>query len=229
MLWDSPDLLARCKRQAMEPDISVTTSDDDWYAFLTEAEAHWKPVIAAHYPGPMYLAPMPLLQGANNKTFMFIDPDNQIPTPIIPIGQVEVYSGPSGRLLIPGAYWDRGADYVTEGDTIRITNGRSMTFANGVPYARYVLPPGVIDANTSSGIKPDTLRILLVYRALYSWASRGGMQDPSFYRALEQKAAFGDPDIAGDVGLIGGLKLQNSAHGMAAYAHGYHGRWTHPV
>ena len=242
MLWDAADLLARCKRQAMEPDISQITTDDDWFAFLTEAEAHWKPIIAAHYAQAMYEPPTRLLPMAStspdrDQVWVFVDPADGI-TPIVPLGQVEVYTSPRGRLMLPGAYWDAGADYVMEGGAIRITAGRTMSFPDGAPWARYVTPPGEIHGGDNtvipaippieSTIRPEPLRLLDVYRALYNWASRGGFQDPSFYRALEQKAWMGDPDIPGDVGLMGSLKLQNTAHGMAGFLQSPSRRWYMP-
>lgn len=240
--WDADDLLVRCKRQAMEPDISQVTTPEDWYAMLTQAEAHWKPIIAAHYPGPMYGPPTLMLappSGDPTTGMLFAFPDPTDPLqPCVPLGQVEVYTSQRGTLMRQGAYWDRGADFVMEGDKIRITNGRSMTFSSNAPWARYVGPPGIIRGSDDtvtppitmidSTIQPPYLRQLLIDHALYLWASRGGFQDPQYYRALEQKDAFGDPDIPGDVGMLGALKLQSTAHGMAGYSHDRRIAWWRP-
>ena len=48
------------------------------------------------------------------------------------------------------------------------------------------------------------------------WAHRGGIRDPAYYEALEQKAWTGDPDMDGDVGLMGDLKRQFFAAGMVS-------------
>jgi len=242
MLWDTADLLARCKRQAMEPDINQITTDPDWFAMLTEGEAHWKPIIAAHYANAMYgpparMRPKPNTHPDANMVWEFIDPNNPNGS-VNPLGQVEVYTSPRGRILIEGAYWDMGADFVIERDGIRITAGRTMSFPDGAPWARYVTPAGEIRGGDDtvappvpaieSTILPAHARILIVYHALYNWASRGGMQDPSFYRALQQKAWMGDPDIPGDVGIMGAIKVQSTLHGMAAFVHSPSRRWWQP-
>lgn len=57
-LWDSADLLARVKRFSRLPVITEWPRDEDWYAWLTEAEAKWKPVLALHAPGSMMIGPV---------------------------------------------------------------------------------------------------------------------------------------------------------------------------
>jgi hypothetical protein len=207
------EMLAECQLMSLEPTTSQLTTPANWYSLLTRGEAHWKPIIAAHYPGPMYGNPTLLTAASDAKTFTWAT--SSVPAGMIPLS-IELYYSLTGRMLLPGTYDDGIADYVLEGDTVRITRGRSFSFPAGAPYARFVTPPGTIDASTDSTIEPKPLRVLPVYHALQLWASRGGYQDPSFYRSLAQKAAFGDPDINGDIGLLGALKLQNPAHGMAA-------------
>lgn len=211
------EMLAECQRMSLEPATSQLTSSTDWYALLTRGEAHWKPIIAAHYPGPMFEAPTLLTAAGDDKRYTF--PSASVPSGTVPLA-VELYVSLTGRMLYPGAYEDGVADYVLEGATVRITRGREFTFTDGAPYARFVKPPAAIDASTASTIAPATAQILVVYHALELWASRGGYQDPRFYSRLAQKSAFGDPEIPGDVGILGALKLQNPAHGMAAFDHG---------
>lgn len=221
--WDSPDLLARCKRLRRRPETDEGTEDTDWYAMLTEAEAQWKPVIATHYPNDMFGAPV--LMTSSDSGYTYTLPGSEID----PLALLVLESA-TGAPLKPGAYWDQSSDYVHEGGgTIRMTNGRSRTFSAG-PYARYIAGPGTIDASTDSTIKPKRLRLLLVHAACQIDASRGGMDDPAYYEALLQKAAFGNPAIPGDVGLIGSLKAgRNTLGGMAAFSGGGSYAWWRPV
>lgn len=207
----SAELLAACKRLAKRPATDAATTDPDWYAFLTDAEARWKPVIALHAPGPMLTAPMKLTAAGDGRTFTF-------PSSAEPI-YVELYRSERGQRLVPGAYDDPGADYVLEGSTVRATAHRQPSYPDGAPWARYVTAPATINAATQSTINPARLRILLVYHACGLWASRGALMDPAHFERLEQQAAFGNPNIPGDLGLIGALKWADPASGMAAFRH----------
>lgn len=225
-LYDSAELLAMCKRLAARPSLEEAggpdaSVDDMWYALLTEAEQHYKPVFAAHYPGPMYEPPTLMVTHDGGLTY-------ELPNGIFPLGQMEIYARKNGDLLVPGAYWDPHADYVQEGAIIRMTRGRARVFADG-PYARYVTPPGVIDAETDSTIQPPFARRVLVYHALALWAARGGYQDPAVWEAREQQALFGNPLIPGDIGILGQLKTQNFASGLAAHAQAGPYRWWRPA
>ena len=90
-------------------------------------------------------------------------------------------------------------------------------------------PPGVIDAETDSTIQPPFARRVLVYHALALWAARGGYQDPAVWEAREQQALFGNPLIPGDIGILGQLKTQNFASGLAAHAQAGPYRWWRPA
>ena len=205
--WDSVDLLARCKFHRRRPSIDAGTDDPEWYGLLTIAEAHWKPIIAVHYPAPMLGAPV-AMTSSDDKVWT-IPNVNSYPLALL------VLRSETGDPLKAGAYYDLGSDYVMEGAAIRITRGRTLSTT---PYARVVSGPTKIDASTDSAILPPTLRILLVYHACGLDAGRGGMDDPSYYEVMESNAAFGDPDKPGDVGLIGAAKLQNQLIGASGYA-----------
>lgn len=183
-------------------------TDAQWYALLTEAQQHWFSVVATHAPEWLYGAPTLLTSSDGGYTYDF-------PSGVYPVGHIEVLESTRGALLRPGPYWDPGADYTPEGDKIRICCGRTRTFASG-PYARYATMPGVIDASTEPTLEPKEARRLLPYRACALWASQGGLRDPAFYLALEQKAWGGDPNLPGDVGILGGLKTQFFAFGASA-------------
>lgn len=218
--YDVADLVARCKRHRRRPSTDEGTTDADWYAMLTEAEAHWKPVLAAHVPDAMFSAPVAMTTSDDGSTYDLPGSEDD------PLALL-VLRSEKGDLLKPGPYWDPNSDYVQEGGSIRMTRGRSVTFSDG-PYARFIAGPGTIDAATDSTIQPARARILLVYHACELDASRGGMDDPSYYLALQQKTAFGDPAIPGDVGIIGALKAKNQTGGMAAFQGGGQYRWWRP-
>lgn len=217
--WDAADLLARCKRYAKRPSVDEAFDDPDWYALLTEAEEHWKPILALHLPGPMYNEPTQLTAAADEKTYTF-------PGETEPPLAIEIYTSTNANPLNPGAYHDPNADYVWEGTKIRMVRGRARTFSDG-PYGRWISAPGVIDANTDSTIQPKRYRGLLVFDALERWAAIGGYMDPAYWQQRLQKALYGDPAIPGDVGILGD-KGQDWAAGMAAISQGGPYRWWRP-
>lgn len=209
--WDSADLLARCQRESGVPSTAEFPTSTDWYAWLTEAQAHWYGQFLAVGLQPAdWTAPTAMSTADSGKTYTF----SGSVRPYL----VEIYTADGGDLMLPGAYDDPEADYVWEGDAIRMTRGRTRTFANG-PVARWVAPPGAIDGSTAPTLLPDFARVLLVYRACILWASRGGMRDPTVYRALEAQAWYGDPN-RGEHGILGMLKMANPMAGAAAYRHG---------
>jgi hypothetical protein len=179
----------------------------DWYALLTEAQVQEYQNFAVHVPEVLYGAPQLLTTADSGVTYTF-------PSSVFPFGSIEVYD----RLTLPpmseGAFWDAGADYVFEGDNIRMTRNRPRTFSDG-PYARFIAPPTVIDASTQPTLVPDFSRILLVYRATAMWAERGGFRDATPFWNMWARAWYGDPN-RGDFGLLGMLKNQRAFGGGAA-------------
>jgi hypothetical protein len=181
-------------------------SDPAWYLLLELAQSYWTGVFAVHFPYLMMSAPTALTTADGGLTYTF-------PGGIYPLA-VELYdaTGPA-TLLRPGAYFDSSADIVWEGNQIRFPQNQGNFGIN--PVARYVAPPGVLDASTPPTLMPPHARMLLVYRAVGQWAAQGGMRDPGGYFGLEQRAWLGNP-ATGDVGLLGTLKLQNTWYGGSA-------------
>ncbi len=204
--WDVADMLVRAKLMRRRPTTDAATTAAQWYLLFTMAEAHWKPIIALHHPNAMYGAPV-AMTSSDNKVWT-IPSVNSMPLALI------VLRTETGEPLKMGPYWDPGSDYVMEGATIRITRGRELSTT---PYARVVAGPTTIDASNDSTILPEQLRLLVIYHACALDAARGGMDDPSFYEVMESKAAFGDAQIPGDVGLLGALKASNVLSGAAGY------------
>lgn len=205
--WDSPYLLAACKALAVRPSTDATMSDSAWYLLLELAQTKWTNIFASQVPWTMMGAPVTLTSADGGTTFTF-------PGGIQPLA-VEVYdaTGPA-RLLRPGAYFDASADYVWEGSVIRFPQNLG-NLAGFNLVARYVSPPGVLNASNAPTLQPPHARQLMVYRAVAQWASQGGMRDPAPYLQLEHDLWMGNP-LIGDPGLLGALKLQNSFGGGAA-------------
>ena len=221
-LWDSPYLLEQAKLLRSRPGTDERTSDAQWYTMLTLAEAHWKPIVAAVAPGEMFSAPVQMTTSDAGATYIL--PSSEV-DPI----SLRVFTSSDLRTeLFPGAESDLSKDYTHDsGGTIRMIGG-ARTFSDG-PYARFVAGPTTVNASTESTILPKRARILLVYFACALDASRGGMDDPAFYRALEQKAWTGDPLIDGDIGIKGSLMMRDFYAGVAATrGDRWKARWMYP-
>lgn len=216
-MYDSADLLARCKMMAQRPQQDESTSDADWFLLLTQAQQEVNEEMAAHVPWENYGEPELMTTTDSGLTYTVANE---------PLGHLEVYPAKGNEPLLPGAYWDYSSDFTVEngGKTIRWVGNRARTsWTDGAPYARYVAPTSTIDASTPPTLKPTRARILIVYRALALWASRGGFRDPSYYRSLEQIAMWGDPNNPGSVGLIPGMKASFMATGD-----GWNTKWWQP-
>lgn len=207
--WDVADCLARIKLYAGLPTNTEEMADADWYALMTEAEREWIGVMAAQFPSLMMGPPVLMSSEDSGLTYHL----TSSATPLA----ITVFDAPNGSLLRPGAYWDQDAGYVWEGVRIRFPRNATRTFADG-PYARYVAQPtAAISASASMTLLPDYARILVVYRTLSKYASIGNLGDPAIWDAKEQQAWIGNP-AAGDVGILGTLKMQNPFYGAAAYS-----------
>jgi len=195
-------------RPATDEDKGPTdsTSDDMWYALLTEAQIHWIAEIATHVPDMAGLYTLEQLTTSDSGlTYDFTAE---------PLGHYELRESKTGRLLVPGPEWDPASDFVPDGQKIRFPGGLTRQFGSG-PWARYVKQPGVIAAATQPTLKPTNARLLLVHHAVGLWASRGGLRDPRPFWDLEAKTAFGNP-ATGEIGIVGALKHQAYLAGAAA-------------
>lgn len=221
-MYDSADLLARCKRQADVPDVDEGFDNDDWYALLSEAQVYWAGQLAAHVPESQYVTELLTTVNAG-VSYQFAHE---------PLGaHIEIRSGRDGTVLIPGPDWDTGADLVigrnpTTGQSeIQFPGGKARTFPNGL-YARYAAMPDAIDGSTPPSLMPTNARALLVPRACYLWASRpGSLTNPQTFLTQESRLWAGDPNTPGDVGICGLLKQQMFLSGSAAIAQGQGQDW----
>lgn len=202
--WDSADLLARCYMEAKRPSTDTSTSDAEWYQRLSVAQDQWITVFAQHCPHVLVGAPELVTSSDGGETY---DLD------YYPLGGVELRHGRRGEILIPGPEFSDAADFTIEGQTIRIPNGQTRSFANGL-YARYVPTGTVISASVEPTFQPPWARQLLVLQAVADWAREGGLRDPAPYLQKLQHRAWGDPMNPGDTGVVGGLKQQYYAQGV---------------
>jgi hypothetical protein len=183
-LWSSPDLLRRVKQYARRPATDTSVTDDMWYDFMTEAQVEVFDDLFSRFPQAQWGAPSLLQTLDGGYTYQFNDdPDGD---PSYPMGMTEVY--PDLR-SIPDSPLIYGEDYELEGYLIRIPGNRSRTFADG-PYARFVSRPDqAITEDLNPALFPKEARMLLVWKALESWASRPGSgADPTYYMAKYAQA-----------------------------------------
>lgn len=204
------ELLAGFDFYAMRPDTDESITDVQKYVLLSQGQEKVYELLAAHVPEVLYGAPTLLTTADGGYTYTF-------PTAVFPYGAVEIRASRNGQLLIPGTEFST-ADYTWEGDSIRIPNGKTRTFADG-PYGRWISSPTDIAAAQEPTLSPATARPLILFYALYLWAERGGgmnQVDPNRFLGIYQSLWSGDPRIPGDAGILAMLKRQGYGQGMAA-------------
>jgi hypothetical protein len=176
-LWSSPDLLRRVKQYARRPAVDTSVTDDMWYDFMTEAEVEVFSDLFSRFPQAQYSAPQLLVTTDGGYTYTFGDDADG--DPVYPMGYAQIF--PDLR-SIPDSPLIFGEDYELEGYLLRIPGNRTRTFSAG-PYARFVSRPDVAIADDVNPLLwPKEARMLLVWKALESWASRPGSgADPTYY------------------------------------------------
>ena len=182
-LYDSADLLDRCKRLARRPPTDQAMPNEHWYAFMTEAQSEVYPEISSRYPDTMYGAPILMTTSDNGATYSFgLDADGD---PIRATGHAEIYPN---LKAIPSSPLTPGEDFMIEGGLVRIPHGGTRRFTGG-PYARLVLSPDTpITATADPELLPKHARMLLVFKALQKWASRPGSgAKPEYYEGEYNK------------------------------------------
>lgn len=207
-LYDTADLLARCKRLAKRPDTDMETQDTDWYRYLTDAQLYVIGQFQIHFPRLNWDVWEKMTPAPDLLSYTFTG---------TPLGRVEIHpSKKAPYTLRPGAPDDHTADFYWDGEsTIRMTGDVPRTFPDG-PYARYTARPDDITAGVQPVLLPPEARLLMVYKAVAAWAHEGGLRDPAFYDDLYDELWHGKR--AGDVGLLGQLKVRygSSSHGAQA-------------
>ena len=193
--WDSADLKSRL---AQVLDLGENSTEDTaakLYPVLANAQRRIMSMLATHIPGANVVTEK-LLTEDSGYTYLL---------PYVPQGPLVLRNGRSGPVLTNVAEWSTDDGYVLEGKSIRWPGGVARTFTNGL-WAQYTPTPGSLDALSPPILQPEHARQAVVYDAAAEYASQGGAMDPEPYRMLLQKFLWGDPNVRGDVGLIGALK-----------------------
>lgn len=152
----------------------------NWYDFLTEAQPEVYQDVFSVFPEMGFSAPLLLTTADGGLTYTFGLDAGGVDL-IRPMGHTELYPSltaiPDDPLII-------GEDFLVEGSLIRTLNHKARTFTAG-PYARFtLLPEAAIDAATQPQLMPKHARMLLVWKALASWAARPGSgASPERYEA----------------------------------------------
>jgi hypothetical protein len=183
-LWSAPDLLRRCKQYARRPAVDQAVPDTMWYDFLTEAQLVVFDDLFTRFPAAQYSAPLLMTTTDGGYTYTVgTDVDGD---PVYPMGFTQFF--PDLR-SIPDSPLTLGVDFEQEGYLLRVPGNRPRTFSSG-PYARFVATPEVAITETANPLLfPKSTRMLLVWKALESWASRPGSgADPLYYDARYQVA-----------------------------------------
>lgn len=205
--FDSAELLSRLRLVTRRPTNDRDLTTQRAYVYLTDAQRELVYNLSGHIPDILKGFPKQLTTSDNGETYDF-------PTGEDPLGHIEIYPAPYTDPLVEGPLWSATADYSREGSKkIRMAAGRARTFANG-PWARYIVKPGTIDASKQPSLVPVDVRVVIPWKAAELWAASGNQYDPTPYRNQVQKMLWGDPESAGDIGIIPAYKVQHQSSGM---------------
>lgn len=201
-LYDRADLVRRfrrwVKRPAVDQSIDLTA---DIYPALSDAQRRLAGMLSIHAPEANRAVKQLMTTSDSGLTYNLA---------ASPIGPVNIYYDlRSAMPLVAGEAWQAGADFEWEGDAkIRMIGNVARSFPNGAPYAHYVPAPSDIDATTEPSILPAYVRVMIPIMAAIDYVSEGGMGDPGGLLARHQALWNGDPNMPGDVGILGELKLR---------------------
>lgn len=172
------------------PATDERATDAQIYQALTETQARVVQMLAFAHPESVLSAPTKLSTSDSGLTYTF-GTDSGLPTNYTQIsaeGHIRLLASKTGPEILPGTDADNTTDvFLFEDGVIRWPGGKTRTFSDG-PYARFITPPGVIDA--SSGVptlKPVHLRRILPFGACSLIATRLG-EDPTPFEAQFQQA-----------------------------------------
>lgn len=178
-LWDSSDLVRRTKlrlaRPASDEAFTVTTTDDVYYDFATEAQDRVNGLLAIYVPEALWTVPTELSTDDSGETYHFgTDTDSEA---IFASGQFTLYENEES---IPDYPLVAGVDFTVEhtqgadkGTLIRIPGNIARTFTNGGPMARYVAPSNVITSSTQPTIPKFARKPMIADMARQGFARLG--------------------------------------------------------
>jgi hypothetical protein len=158
--WQSSDLLARFNRLAGRPTTDAIL-DATKYIALSDGQESVLMAIAAVAPRMLYSAPTAMTTADGGYTWTFGTDGNGYA--LFPLG-ARVYPFLSA---VPDYPWQPGRDYLDEGNTIRMPNNIAWT---QTLYWQGISPPQQITASIQPVINPPPTRILIVIKAVESFA-----------------------------------------------------------
>lgn len=177
---DSVDMLDRANRLCRIATNATFPVAADWYAWFTEADNEIKLEFSYLVPNAFLGSPTLMATGDGGMTYTF--GNDAAGNPIFPVGDVQIFNSQTSINAMGMPDFNPGQDYLIEGNKIRWPNNVPRTFSDG-PYARFVTPTVVIDANHPSTL-PTEYRQSVIYKAAATNALSGLQQDPTMY---EQK------------------------------------------
>lgn len=167
--WTSSDLLSRWNTLAGRPATGDSVADATKYQWLSDAQQEVIADLSAIAPWTLYskaaYASTPTLTTTDSQVFTFGTDVNG--NPLFPQGKVMIY--PS-LTAIPDNPWREGWDYIQEGTQIRIPNNGTYS---GTLYWRGIAPVLDIDGTNQPALLPVASRILIVYKAVWYYATTG--------------------------------------------------------
>lgn len=168
--WTSADLLSRFDNLAARPSGTADAMGDTAkYQYLSDAQQEVIADLSAVAPWTLYqkvaYGSMPTLTTTDSQVFTFGNDVNG--NPLFPQGKAMIYPSLNA---IPDSPWREGWDYLNEGTQIRIPN--NGTYA-GTLYWRGIAPVLDITATNQPALLPVASRILIVYKAVWTYALAG--------------------------------------------------------
>ncbi len=161
--------MSRFNTAAGRPATGDSFSDASKYQLLSDAQQEIIGDLSAIAPWTLYskaaYASTPTLTTSDSQIFTFGTDVNG--NPMFPTGKVMIY--PS-LTAIPDSPWREGYDYLNEGTQIRIPNNGTYS---GTLYWRGIAPVLDISATNQPALLPVQARILIVYKAVWYYASTG--------------------------------------------------------
>ncbi len=159
--WESTDLLTRFNNFAGRPTTDAIT-DAQKYQRLSDSQEAVITEVSSVSPNQLYGAPTLMTSSDGGYTYTF-GTDGQ-GYALFPLGRTRIYPSLSA---VPDYAWRPGVDYLDEGTKIRIPN--NITYA-GPLYWQGITPPAAITAVVQPVIQPPSSRILIVIKAVESFA-----------------------------------------------------------
>ncbi len=200
--WDRDDLHAKIRYEIGRPSTDEDNSAAELDYRLSVAQSHWIRTFAAVIPAAVRSDWAAMTQSSN----FYEVPDSLTSAESYrEVCAVDVRDGATGMILEKDQYIleQKPGSTTNVRPRIRLPYNRSFSFT---PYCRVVAMPPPITASVDPTLTPPTARILLVFHACASWAAKGERHNPAPYINKMQAAWLGNPDLPGDIGLLGQLR-----------------------